>query len=149
MNHLNSVCRTSPIYKKSDLKKQSTLSFKPTSKGGSGSGSLTTHSFSQERCREALGKMCIKDNRPFSVVDDEGLREFAWELNPLFTFPSRWTIARDCLSIHKEESKKLKDLLKGQTVSLTTDTWSSVQNFNYMCLTAHWIDDDWVLQKKF
>jgi len=82
------------------------------------------------------------------VVDDEGLREFAWELNPLFKFPSRWTIARDCLSIHKEESKKLKDLLKGQTVSLTTDTWSSVQNFNYMCLTAHWIDDDWVLQKK-
>lgn len=38
--------------------------------------------------------------------------------------------------------------MKGQTVCLTTDTWSSVQNINYMCLTAHWINDDWVLQKK-
>lgn len=147
-NHLKKVCRTSPLYKISDLKKQSTLSFKPTSIGGSASGSLATHSFSQERCREKVGKMCIKDNRPFSVVDDEGFRELVWELNPLFKIPSRWTVARDCLSIHKEESRKLKDLLKGQTVSLTTDTWSSVQNFNYMCLTAHWIDDDWVLQKK-
>ncbi|KAJ9562036.1 hypothetical protein OSB04_007196 [Centaurea solstitialis] len=89
-----------------------------------------------------------KDNKPFSVVDDKGLREFAWELNPLFKFPSRWTVARDCLSIYKKEAKRLKDLLKGQTVSLTTDTWSSVQNFNYMCLTAHWVDDDWILRKK-
>ncbi|KAJ9546552.1 LOW QUALITY PROTEIN: hypothetical protein OSB04_019095 [Centaurea solstitialis] len=79
--------------------------------------------------------MCIKDNRPFGVVDDEGLREFAWELNPLFKFPSRWTVARDCLSIYKKEAKRLKDLLKGQTVSLTIDTWSSV-------------DDDWILRKK-
>ncbi|KAJ9551947.1 hypothetical protein OSB04_015992 [Centaurea solstitialis] len=148
MKHLTNVCRTSPLYKKSLPQKQSTLSFKPTIKGGSESGSLATHSFSQENCRLALGRMYIKDNKPFSVVDDEGLREFAWELNPLFKFPSRWTVARDCLSIYKKEAKRLKDLLKGQTVSLTTDTWSSVQNFNYMCLTAHWVDDDWILRKK-
>ena len=73
---------------------------------------MATYSFSQERSREALGKMCIKDNRPFSVVDDKGLRGFAWELNPLFKFPSRWTFARDCLSIYKEEAKKLNDFFE-------------------------------------
>lgn len=33
-------------------------------------------------------------------------------------------------------------------VSLTTDTWTSCQNLNYMCLTAHFIDADWNLKKK-
>ncbi|KAJ0479669.1 putative transcription factor/ chromatin remodeling BED-type(Zn) family [Helianthus annuus] len=145
--HLKQACSKSPIYKKVDNKKQSKLAFKPKSMGEDG-GSLASHTFSQEKCRKLLARMCIKDNLPFSVVDDEGLREFVWELNPLFKFPSRWTVARDCLSTYEEEKKKLKHLLKDQTVSLTTDTWTSVQNFNYMSLTAHWVDENWVLRKK-
>ncbi|KAJ0714852.1 putative HAT dimerization domain, ribonuclease H-like superfamily, hAT-like transposase, RNase-H [Helianthus annuus] len=144
--HLLRVCNKSPLYKKADLK-QSKLSFKPKS-SGEGIGSLASHSFSQEKCKISLARMCIKDNQPFSIVDDEGFREFVWDLNPMFKFPSRWTIARVCLSVYQEEKKKLKQVLRGQTVSLTTDTWTSVQNFNYMCLTAHWVDEDWVLRKK-
>ena len=30
---------------------------------------------------------------------------------------------------------------------MTTDTWTSLQNVNYMVLTAHFIDLDWVLHK--
>ena len=33
-------------------------------------------------------------------------------------------------------------------VCLTTDTWTSIQRTNYMCVTAHFIDDDWVLHKR-
>ena len=29
-----------------------------------------------------------------------------------------------------------------------TDTWTSIQNINYMCLTVHWIDIDWKLNKR-
>ncbi|KAL4571005.1 hypothetical protein LXL04_017755 [Taraxacum kok-saghyz] len=36
----------------------------------------------------------------------------------------------------------------GQRVSLTTDTWTSLQRVNYMCLTAHFIDPEWNLHKK-
>ncbi|CAI0449146.1 unnamed protein product [Linum tenue] len=39
-------------------------------------------------------------------------------------------------------------MLHAQRVCLTTDTWTSVQNLNYMCLTSHWIDDQWKLHKK-
>ena len=35
-----------------------------------------------------------------------------------------------------------------QRVCLTTDTWTSIQNVNYMVLTAHFIDNDWKLQKR-
>ncbi|KAK9053724.1 hypothetical protein SSX86_024798 [Deinandra increscens subsp. villosa] len=148
--HLLHVCTTSPVYKKldkKDMKKQTVLGFKQPN-GGETSGSLACHKFNQEKCRNLLARMCAKDNRPFSIVEDEGLREFVWELNPMFKFPSRWTIARDCLSLFEEERKKLKILLKDKTVSLTTDTWTSVQNYNYMCLTVHWVDDDWILRKK-
>ena len=35
-----------------------------------------------------------------------------------------------------------------QRVCLTTDAWTSPQNKSYMCLTAHFIDNDWILHKK-
>ena len=31
---------------------------------------------------------------------------------------------------------------------MTTDTWTSIQNLNYMVVTAHFIDSDWTYQKK-
>nr|GEX08383.1 zinc finger BED domain-containing protein RICESLEEPER 2-like [Tanacetum cinerariifolium] len=95
-----------------DLKKQATLGFKPISEGDIAGGSLATHSFSQERCRKALAQLCIKDNQPFSIVDNEAFQDYSWEMNPLFKMSFRWT------------------------------------NVNYMCLMAHWVDDDWVLRKK-
>ena len=148
LNHLRNTCKTSGIYKEhtNDPNKQSNLNFKP--KDTEDGGSLAKHSFSQENCRLKLAKMCIKDNRPFSVVDDEGFQDYSWELRPEFILPSRWTVARDCIFIFEQEVEKIKRLMKRQAVCLTTDTWSSVQNINYSCLTAHWIDDTWVLHKK-
>ncbi|KAJ9548188.1 hypothetical protein OSB04_020731 [Centaurea solstitialis] len=35
-----------------------------------------------------------------------------------------------------------------QRVSLTTDLWSSRQNLSYMCLTAHFIDQNWTIHKR-
>ncbi|GJZ95215.1 zinc finger BED domain-containing protein RICESLEEPER 2-like protein [Tanacetum coccineum] len=60
-------------------------------------GNLVSHSFNQERCRKAVARMCIKDNQPFSIVEDEGFSELVWELNSEFELPSRWTVARDTL----------------------------------------------------
>ena len=42
----------------------------------------------------------------------------------------------------------MKNHFKNECLCLTTDTWSSVHNYNYMCLTTHWIDQDWKLQKR-
>jgi hypothetical protein len=33
-------------------------------------------------------------------------------------------------------------------VSLITDCWTSNQTIGYICLTAHYIDSDWRLQKR-
>ena len=33
-------------------------------------------------------------------------------------------------------------------VSFTMDAWTSIQNKSYLCVTAHWIDDNWNMQKR-
>ncbi|KAL3363169.1 hypothetical protein AABB24_012459 [Solanum stoloniferum] len=67
---------------------------------------------------------------------------------PNYELPSRITVARQCLQIYQEEKNKLKRLIKDQRVCLTSDTWTSIQNLTYMVITAHWINDEWNLQKK-
>ncbi|XP_071688737.1 zinc finger BED domain-containing protein RICESLEEPER 2-like [Rutidosis leptorrhynchoides] len=59
-------------------------------------------------------------------------------------------MARDCLNLFSVEKKKVAALLKGNVgrICLTTDTWTSLQRVNYMCLTAHYVDNEWVLRKK-
>nr|XP_023897923.1 zinc finger BED domain-containing protein RICESLEEPER 2-like [Quercus suber] len=71
------------------------------------------------------------------------------EVEPRFEVPSLVTVARDCLRLYIREKETLKKvLMAGQRVCLTTDTWTSIQNLNYLCLTAHYIDVDWVYHKK-
>ncbi|KZV31809.1 zinc finger BED domain-containing protein RICESLEEPER 2-like [Dorcoceras hygrometricum] len=69
---------------------------------------------------------------------------------PRFVIPSRWTVARDCVDLYRFEKENLKSLLNksSQRICLTTDTWTSIQKINYMCLTAHFIDTNWKLQKR-
>ncbi|KAI5348766.1 hypothetical protein L3X38_001653 [Prunus dulcis] len=94
--------------------------------------------------------MIIRDELPFSHVEGTRFREFLKEAQPRFDLPYRTTIIRDVWDLYQEEKAKIKSVLthNAQRVSLTTDTWTSIQNINYMALMAHFIDDDWVLHKR-
>ena len=104
--------------------------------------------YSYDECRRALVDMIIMDEMAFRVVEGEGFIKYSNTLQPRFEIPSRTTVARDAIQIFVEEKEKMKQILKKQRISLTTDTWTSNQNMNYMCLTAHWIDDRWQLQRR-
>jgi hypothetical protein len=47
--------------------------------------------------------------------------------------------------MEKDKIKKIKSI---DRISLTSDCWISNQTIGYMCLTAHYIDSDWKLQKR-
>ena len=49
-----------------------------------------------------------------------------------------------------DEKKRLYDQLKSLSCrfSATMDMWTSNQNKGYMCITVHWIDDNWQMQKR-
>uniref|UniRef100_A0A803QCF8 Transposase n=1 Tax=Cannabis sativa TaxID=3483 RepID=A0A803QCF8_CANSA len=71
-------------------------------------------------------------------------------MEPKFNVASRTTITRDIMNLYLREKKNLRAIVvkKKKGVCLTTDTWRSCQNLDYVCLTAHFIDDSWVLHKK-
>ena len=51
-------------------------------------------------------------------------------------------MARDVIDIYGVKREKLKGSLKGCKVCLTMETWTSIQNLNYMSLTGRFNDDD-------
>ncbi|KAM3284266.1 zinc finger BED domain-containing protein RICESLEEPER 2-like [Capsicum chacoense] len=106
--------------------------------------------FEQEVVRRVLVKMIIVDELPFSFVENEGFKKFMSIAKPLFRIPSRRIITRDCYDVYGELRLSLKKSF-GEIqprVYLTIDVWILVQRINYMCLTAHFIDGDWVLHKR-
>ncbi|KAK9283951.1 hypothetical protein L1049_012208 [Liquidambar formosana] len=92
--------------------------------------------------------MIIVDELLFRHLEKEGFRSFCAVLEPKFTLLCRTTVTRDSMKLFYEEKGKLKKALKKQRICLTTYTWTSIQNLNYMCLIAHWIDANWNLQKR-
>ena len=50
--------------------------------------------------------------------------------------------------LFKVEKEKLLNIIRGKRVSVTTNTWTSIQNINYMVITFHFKDSDWKLHKR-
>ena len=87
-------------------------------------------------------------------VENEGFRRFEEEtfmlVEPRFVISSQTTIARDILGIYANLGEQLRNIFvnEGYRVSLMTDTWTSIQNVNYMVLAAHFVDRNWKLHKR-
>ncbi|XP_055960617.1 zinc finger BED domain-containing protein RICESLEEPER 2-like [Mercurialis annua] len=133
--------------------RQALLSFQPVSNAGPDVGGMfnvAAWKFDQDVIRQAVAYMIVVDELPFRFVEKQGFRKLMSVACPMFKIPSRFTVNRDCYSMFVEEKLKLKKILKTctQRVSLTSDTWTSNQRLNYMCITAHYIDNDWKLNKK-
>ncbi|XP_065869662.1 zinc finger BED domain-containing protein RICESLEEPER 1-like isoform X1 [Euphorbia lathyris] len=149
-NHL-SRCKKYPY---NVDKGQSTLDFTPAPKLDADScvDLLTDWKSDQEECRNGLVRMTITNELGFVFVEHQGFRGFRRVMQPRLRFilPSRRTIGRDCYVIYKEEISELKKNFKklSSKICLTTNTWTSVQNLSYLCLIAHFIDDDWKLHKR-
>ncbi|KAL1175392.1 hypothetical protein V6Z11_A04G086400 [Gossypium hirsutum] len=94
--------------------------------------------------------MIIRDELPFKFVEGEGFKFFISIACPRFHLPSCWTIRKGCLDLFNSMKNTLKQSFQKETsrICLTTDTWMSLQRISYMVLTAHWIDDEWKLQKR-
>ncbi|KAK4285030.1 hypothetical protein QN277_001781 [Acacia crassicarpa] len=111
---------------------------------------VTCPEFSQARCRKALARFIITDGMPFHIVEREGFQELIRTFEPRFQMPSRVEVMRDCWKLYLEEARNNERYFKETKVrvSLTINTWTSNQDSNYICLTAHWIDEDWTYQKR-
>ncbi|CAD6220908.1 unnamed protein product [Miscanthus lutarioriparius] len=67
-----------------------------------------------------------------------------------FPIKSRVTVRKEIMDNYFQEKETLYAHLKTMNCrfSATMDMWTSCQNKGYMCLTIHWIDDSWRMQKR-
>ncbi|KAH7663565.1 Tam3-transposase (Ac family) protein [Dioscorea alata] len=101
------------------------------------------------KIREVMAKMITMHEYPFSMVGHFWFNVLMKSLNSQYERISRNTAKSDCLRLHEIEKEKLKKTLKNvERVYLTSDTWTSNQTIGYLCLTVHFIDLDWKLQKR-
>ncbi|KAJ6791106.1 zinc finger BED domain-containing protein RICESLEEPER 2-like [Iris pallida] len=145
--HLNKCCVRLAIQKKQKLLGKDFL-LEKSSDGGL-IGQLALHKYDKNKVRELLATMITVHEYPFKMVEHEFFVLFCQMLNPEFEMISRVTVKNDCMKLHALEKKKLKEVLGGVTrVSLTSDLWTSNQTIGYMCLTCHYLDSEWTLQKQ-
>ncbi|KAL6623219.1 hypothetical protein ACP70R_033098 [Stipagrostis hirtigluma subsp. patula] len=106
--------------------------------------------FNEKVSRKALARFVVLQELPFSLVDHEPFRTFCSTLNPWFEMVSRTTIKEDIVGSYEEQRLALREIIHNSDsrVSLTADFWTSVQNMGYLCITCHFIDNDWKLQKR-
>ena len=115
-----------------------------------GSGLGLAGKFDKEDCRKTVPMYFILNEVPFREVESYGFHLLCDKLCPRFGPPSRRTLVRDIYQLYLAEKAALKNMFIANKyrVSITTNTWISIQNFNYIVVTAHWVYHNWKLQKR-
>ncbi|PRQ47720.1 putative transcription factor/ chromatin remodeling BED-type(Zn) family [Rosa chinensis] len=137
-------CKVNPLFEKPIEKGQPILCRDNVT------GAPQYHKFNQGRIDEKLYKMIIRDELPFRHVEGYGFKEFLYEAQPQWVQPSRKLVAKGVWELYQSEKGKMMSIFAqhAKRVSVTTDTWTSIQNINYMVVTAHFMDSDWKLHKR-
>ncbi|XP_040987032.1 zinc finger BED domain-containing protein RICESLEEPER 1-like isoform X2 [Juglans microcarpa x Juglans regia] len=111
---------------------------------------LGSSKFDQERSQIDLARMIILHGYPLAMVDHVGFKVFVKNLQPMFEVVPNSAVEKAFVEIYEKEKLKVYETinkLHGR-INLCVEMWSSHENIEYLCLTAHYIDEDWKLQKK-
>jgi hypothetical protein len=114
-----------------------------------GSLFVSNSKFCLKKFRELLVASVIKHDLPFRYVEYEGIREMIKYLHPDAPLIYRNILKADLKNLHMREKKKVKFMLNGcpKMICLTSNMWTSLTTDEYMCLTSHFIDKNWILTK--
>lgn len=115
--------------------------------GSIGSCSLE---FDQVAFRELLSAAIVKHGLPFQFVEFDAIRNCFEFLNSEVQNISRNTAKADILKAYNAERLRIKAMLEEVPgrICFTSDLWTACTTDGYMSLTAHFIDKNWVLQKR-
>ncbi|TYJ42150.1 hypothetical protein E1A91_A03G068800v1 [Gossypium mustelinum] len=112
---------------------------------------IKNYKFDADECRQAVSTFLVCGKHSFRTVEEPGFRHMMRIASPNFKNISRYTAARDVLMYYAKERDRVKEELAKAPglICLTSDNWNSEHtNDEYICITAHWVDKDWKLQKR-
>ncbi|KAL5557277.1 hypothetical protein UlMin_039513 [Ulmus minor] len=112
--------------------------------------SLGSIQYDSNKFRELVMACIVMHDLPFQFVEWAGIRAIHQYLYSDVDTLTRNTAKADVLKAYQREKLKIKAMFEEVSgrVSLTSDMWSSCISDGYMCLTAHFIDKEWRLQKR-
>ncbi|KAI7965271.1 hypothetical protein MJO29_003369 [Puccinia striiformis f. sp. tritici] len=104
--------------------------------------------FSQDDTRDKLAEMIVRHEYAFNMVEHPGFITFMQTAQPKFMIPGRMTVRNDCVKLYNQlKAIQISKMAKVNHISLTTDLWTSSDLTGYMVVTAHYIDEDFLLNK--
>lgn len=113
-------------------------------------GKIVNRKMNPKIARELLAAAIIKHDLPFSFVEYDGIRTFLQYVNPNLPCISRNTLVSDINKLYLKEKATLKEALGKlkNRICLTSDVWTACTSEGYICLTAHYVDENWKLNSK-
>ncbi|XP_054821595.1 zinc finger BED domain-containing protein RICESLEEPER 2-like [Prosopis cineraria] len=113
-------------------------------------GNVRSRQINNLRIRELLGMLIIEHDLPYSFVEFPLFRQVLKECNPDVKIISRKTAVSDIRRFYELQKDKLKVILSKSPsrICLTSDCWTAVTSEGYICLTAHFVDENWKLNSK-
>lgn len=146
-HHLKNCLQMRLVVGEENRKRQQVLSF--TEGPSDGITSITNFSYDHAKVRELAAHMVLVHEYPFSMLDHVVFNKFMKAASPFYKKINRQTVKEDCVTAFMLEKRRLRNILKGANrISITTDLWKSGQKIQYMVVTGHFVDSDWVLQKR-
>ncbi|KAK9713643.1 hypothetical protein RND81_06G041900 [Saponaria officinalis] len=121
------------------------------SNAGMPSMSLKNPSANLDEVRRAICVYVVAGSHPFLTCEEPGFRFMMSVTCPQFKNVNRHTLKRDAIKYYNEERRVVEEELKNAPgrICFTTDNWRSDHTHDeYMCITAHWVDSNWNLQKR-
>ena len=91
----------------------------------------------------------VSNLRPVSIVEDEKFRDMIAFIDPRLTVPARPTVMRKINFLRSEKQGQVIEKLKNiEHICCTTDAGSSLDQRSLINVNLHWINEDFVLEKK-
>ena len=117
----------------------------------SGSVTFTNFVYSQERMRVGMSEFLAAREMPFTFAEDQYFEEFLQKyIQPSYRSVSRNTARSDSMKLFHTMAENLKNDFEkiDGIICFTSDCWSGRNHNGYACVTAHFIDNNWLLHKR-
>ncbi|CAM4722270.1 unnamed protein product [Leuciscus chuanchicus] len=97
---------------------------------------------------DAIALFICKDIQPYSVTENEGFKHLLHVLEPRYKIPNRKLFSdKQIPALYDKVRREIEESLhKAHRVAVTVDGWTSCATASYVTVTAHYIDDGWVLK---
>ncbi|XP_039815808.1 zinc finger BED domain-containing protein RICESLEEPER 2-like [Panicum virgatum] len=84
------------------------------------------------------------------ILEQDGFRKAVACLNPMVSMPSHYDFIGNICDLFQQEKSKLKDKLAAlhSRVCLSAYIWNYDPHLAFLCLSVHYIDDEWEKQQK-